>query len=108
MTHIRLDAIPLLLGILKQMGIAQLYDREIGDHRSHTGLSGGWMLTIWLTFILSQSDHTKYKVEEWVERYYALLTSLTRQDFKSSEFNDNRLSSLLSRLSKPQRWERFS
>lgn len=107
MTHIRLDAIPLLLSVLKQMGIAQLYDREIGDHGSHTGLSGGWMLTIWLTFILSQSDHTKYKVEEWVARYQALLTSLTQQDFKSSEFNDNRLSSLLSRLSKPQRWERF-
>jgi transposase len=107
MTHIRLDAIPLLLGVLKHMGIAQLYDREIGDHGSHTGLSGGWMLTIWLTFILSQSDHTKYKVEEWVERYHALLTSLTQQDFKSSEFDDNRLSRLLSRLSKPQRWERF-
>lgn len=107
MTHIRLDAIPLLLGVLTQMGIAQLYDRELGDHGSHTGLSGGWMLTIWLTFILSQSDHTKYKVEEWVARYQALLTSLTQQDFKSSEFNDNRLSRLLSRLSKPQRWERF-
>jgi len=107
MTHIRLDAIPLLLGVLMQMGIPQLYDREIGDHGSHTGLSGGWMLTIWLTFILSQSDHTKYKVEEWVARYQLLLTSHTRQSFKSSEFNDNRLSSLLSRLSQPQRWERF-
>jgi transposase len=107
MTHIRLDEIPLLLGVLKHMGIAQLYDREISDHGSHTGLSGGWILTIWLTFILSQSDHTKYKVEDWVARYQTLLRSLTHQDFKSSEFNDNRLSSLLSRLSKPQRWEQF-
>jgi transposase len=107
LTHTRLDAIPLLLGVLMQMEIPQLYDREIGDHGLHTGLSGGWMLTIWLTFILSQSDHTKYKVEEWVARYQVLLASRTRANIKSSEFNDNRLSSLLSRLSKPQRWERF-
>lgn len=107
MTHIRLDAIPLLLGVLMQMEIPQLYDREIGNHGLHTGLSGGWMLTIWLTFILSQADHTKYKVEEWVARHQVLLTRLTRQIIKSSEFSDNRLSSLLSRLSKAPRWERF-
>jgi transposase len=107
LTHTRLDAIPLLLGVLMQMEIPQLYDREIGDHGSHTGLSGGWMLTIWLSFILSQSDHTKYKVEEWVARYQVLLAGRTRELIKSSEFNDNRLSSLLSRLSKPQRWEHF-
>jgi len=107
LTHIRLDAIPLLLGVLMQMEIPQLYDREIGDHGLHTGLSGGWMLTIWLTFILSQADHTKYKVEEWVARHQVLLTRRTLQIISSSEFSDNRLSSLLSRLSKPERWERF-
>lgn len=107
MTHIRLDAIPLLLGVLMQMGIPQIYDREIGNHGSHTGLSGGWMLTIWLAFILSQADHTKYKVEEWVARHQVLLTGLTLQIIRPSEFSDNRLSRVLSRLSKLERWERF-
>ncbi len=107
MTHTRLDAIPLLLGVLMQMGIAQTYDREIDNHGSHTGLSGGWMLTIWLAFILSQADHTKYKVEAWVVRHQELLARLTLQIIRSSEFSDDRLSRLLSRLSKLERWERF-
>ncbi len=107
MKHIRLDAIPLLLGVLMQMGIPQIYDHAIGDHGSHTGLSGGWMLTIWLAFILSQADHTKYKVQEWVARHQALLVRRTGQPIKSAEFNDNRLGRLLARLSQPPRWERF-
>jgi transposase len=107
MTHIRLDDIPLLLGVLKQMGIAEHYQQEIGDHGLHQGLSGGWMLTVWLAFVLSQADHTKYKVEGWVERNQALLAALTGQPIQSSEFNDNRLTSLLTRLSQGERWENF-
>jgi transposase len=107
MKHIRVDTIPLLLGVLMQMGIAQIYDREIGDHGSHTGLSGGWMLTLWLAFILSQADHAKYKVEQWVAQNQVLLARITRQPINSAEFSDNRLSRLLSRVHKAPRWARF-
>ncbi len=65
------------------------------------------MLTIWLAFILSQADHTKYKVEEWVARHQVLLAGLTLQIIRPSEFGDTRLSRVLSRLSKLERWERF-
>lgn len=107
LTHIRVDDIPLLLGVLMQMGIPQIYNQVIGDHGLHTGLSGGWMMTIWIAFILSQADHTKYKVEAWVARHQQLLERVTGQVIVPSEFNDNRLSSLLSRLSQQARWERF-
>ena len=107
LTHIRIDDIPLLLGVLMQMGIPQIYNQVIGDHGLHTGLSGGWMIAIWLAFILSQADHTKYKVEAWVARHQPLLARVTGQVIVPSEFNDNRLSSLLSRVHQPARWERF-
>ena len=107
LTHIRVDDLPLLLGVLMQMGIPQIYNQVIGDHGLHTGLSGGWMLTIWIAFILSQADHTKYKVEAWVARHQQLIERVTGQVIVPSEFNDNRLSSLLSRLSQEERWERF-
>jgi transposase len=107
MTHIRLDAIPLLLGVLLQMGIPQIYDQELGTHGSHTGVSGGWTMTIWVTFILSQGDHPKYKVAEWGARHQVWLTGLTLQRIRPSEFTDNRLSRVLARLSKLVRWARF-
>lgn len=107
LTHYRLDDLPLVLGLLMQMKLPELYDREIKDHGSHTGLSGGWMMTIWLAFLLTQGDHTKYKVEAWVERHQAVLAQVTQQVIESSQFNDNRLGSLLTRLSADKRWEPF-
>ena len=107
LTHTKVGDLPLLLGLVIKLGIAEIYDREIGDHGLHTGLSGGWMLAIWMVFILTECDHTKYKVEQWVARHAALLSRLTGQPIRAGDFNDNRLSSLLSRLSPPERWERL-
>ncbi|MFN0087371.1 MAG: transposase, partial [Blastocatellia bacterium] len=107
LTHIRVDDIPLLLGLVMQMKIAEIYDREIGDYKTHTGLSGGWMLTIWLAYVISQGDRTKYKVEGWARQHHAVLEKVTGTKFAPSDFNDNRLGALLKRLSKPRRWTRF-
>lgn len=107
LTHTRVGDLPLLLGLLIKLGIPGIYDRKIGDHGLHKGLSGGWMLAIWLAFILTECDHTKYKVEAWVARYAELLSTLTGQQIRAADFNDNRLSSLLWRLSQPERWEAF-
>jgi len=89
------------------MNIAEIYDREIGDHGLHRGLSGGWLITVWLVFILSQGDHAKSNVAEWVERHAAVLQQLTGQPITAGEFNDTRLGRLLSWLSQADRWERF-
>jgi hypothetical protein len=40
-TTTRVDDIPLIIGLLRQMRIAEVYDQTIGDHAAHTGLSGG-------------------------------------------------------------------
>jgi transposase len=65
------------------------------------------MMTIWLAFILTRGDHTKYNVEKWVERHQEVIAKVTGQVIDSKQFNDNRLSSLLTRLSADKRWDRF-
>jgi transposase len=107
LTHYRLDDIPLVLGLLMQMNLPQIYDGEIRDHALHTGLSGGWMMTIWLAFIITRGDHTKYKVEAWVARHQEVIAKVTGQAIDPKQFNDNRLSSLLTRLSFNKRWDCF-
>jgi hypothetical protein len=107
LTHYRIDDLPLVLGLLMQMGIPQIYDREIRDHGLHTGLSGGWMMTIWLAFIISQGDHTKYKVEDWVARHQEVIAQVTGQVIDAKQFNDNRLSRLLTRLRPEKRSRRL-
>jgi transposase len=106
-TSTRIDDIPLLIGMLIQMGIPELYDREVKDHGHHEGLSGGWLLTVWLTFILSKGDHAKSHVQEWVARHRDVLEKLIQQPIADRDFNDDRLGSVLKRLSHHQRWEAF-
>jgi transposase len=107
LTHIKVGDIPLLLGLLIKLDLPGIYDRQVKDHGLHTGLSGGWMLTIWIVFILTESDHTKYKVQDWAGRHASLLSQLAGRPIPDADFNDNRLSSLLARLSKPAAWELF-
>lgn len=107
LTHYRLDDLPLVLGLLMQMNLPWIYDREIRDHALHTGLSGGWVMTIWLAFLITKGDHTKYKVEGWVERHQEVIAKITGQIIDPKQFNDNRLGSLLTRLSIDKLWECF-
>lgn len=107
LTTYRLDDLPLVLGLLMQLNLPEIFDRAIQDHALHTGLSGGWTMTIWLAFIITRGDHTKYNVEAWVARHQEVIAKVTGQEIDSKQFNDNRLSSLLTRLSKDKRWDNF-
>ncbi|MCL5273348.1 MAG: transposase, partial [Chloroflexi bacterium] len=90
LNHVRVDDIPLLIGIVMQMNVPQIYDREIGDHGLHSGLSGGWLFSVWAVFVLSQGDHAKSHVMEWVRSHAAVLQQITGQAITAEEFNDTR------------------
>lgn len=107
LTHFPVDDLPLLVALLRKLGVPGLYDREIKDHGLHTGVSGGWLFTVWRIFILTEGDHTKYKVQDGVARHAALLSHLCERRIHDQEFNDNRLSSVLARLAVVRRWEKL-
>ena len=53
----RVDDIPLLFGFLQQMGIQEILDKFVEPHGNRKGLSVGWLITAWLSYIVSESDH---------------------------------------------------
>jgi hypothetical protein len=59
LTHERVDDVPLLLGLLIKLRLPQLLDRHLIPHPHHQGLSQGWLITIWIAYILSHADHRK-------------------------------------------------
>jgi transposase len=65
LTHERVDDIPLLIGLAQKLHLPEVLDRHLGNHGNHQGLSNGWLATVWLAYILSESDHRKSSVEEW-------------------------------------------
>ena len=61
----RVDDIPLLIAQQQKLGLAELLDEQIKPHGNRQGLSLGWTVVGWLSYILSQADHRLSYVESW-------------------------------------------
>lgn len=101
----RIDDFPLLLETLMRLGLPEIIDRHLTRHGLHQGLSWGWIATIWLVHILSQSDHRKLPVQALVKKSQETLERLTGQKIRELDFTDDKLTILLRRLSKPKGWQ---
>jgi transposase len=98
LSHERVDDIPLLLGFMQQMNFPELLERHLGSHHLHRGLSNGWLATVWLAFLLSQSNHRKVSVQDWARNHTHSLEALIGEPLRPVEFGDDRLSIILRRL----------
>jgi transposase len=103
----RVDDIPLLLEQMQRMGLPTLFDTHFPTHGNWTGLSLGWVSTIWLSSILSQGDHRMVHVEPWVAKRLWTLGTATGQAVTPTDFTDDRLEIVLRHLSHDERWGAF-
>lgn len=105
LVHERVDDIPVILGVAKQLGLAAILDRHLGQHGLQQGLSPGWLAVGWLAFILSQGDHRKSAVRDWANGLGQTLAQMLEQPLREVEFSDDRLGGVLHRLSEDAAWE---
>jgi transposase len=101
----RIDDFPLLLETMKRLGLPEIIDRHLKRHGLHQGLSWGWIATIWLAHILTESNHRKLPVQAWVRQAGETIERITGLKVHELDFTDDRLTLLLRRLSKPETWE---
>jgi transposase len=94
----RIDDIPLLLGMMRRMKIAEIIDKHLGQHHLHEGLSNGNLAVGWLAYILSESDHRKSAVQKWANCIPHTLESFFAASLRPHEFSDDRLGILLANL----------
>jgi len=96
--HERVDDIPLLIGLIQQLHLPELLEAHLGSHHLHQGLSNGWLASVWMAFILSQSNHCKVSVQDWARNHQHTLQALCGQPLRAVDFSDDRLSIILRRL----------
>ena len=60
----RVDDIPVILAILLKMDIPNQIDSCFKTHGNREGLSLGWLITVWLVYIISQQDHRMNHVRD--------------------------------------------
>jgi transposase len=101
----RIDDIVLLLHIMKQMELPQLLNQHLGRHWKQQGLDWGWVIVIWLAYIVSEGDHRKVRVREWVAHRRTMLEQVCGIEIRETDFSDDRLSIVLKRLSQEAEWQ---
>jgi transposase len=104
LTTERIDDLVLLLHVMMQVQLPDLLDRHLPRHWLQQGLSWGWVTTIWLAHILSQGDHRKLTVRDWVAQAQETIQSVTGLTLRETDFTDDRLTIILRQLSKPEYW----
>jgi len=105
LTHERVDDVPLLLGFLIRLRLPEIIDRQLPPHPLHQGLSNGWLITVWIAYILSRADHRKAHVQEWADSLQHSIETLIGQPIRPVEFSDDRLTLVLKRLSDLADWQ---
>lgn len=86
------------------MGIQVIADGAISAHGNWVGISPGWVLTLWLTHILSEKNHLMEPVQQWVSRHLVILTQLSGQPVRALDFADDKLAICLRELSGAGIW----
>jgi len=102
-----IDDVVVLLGQMKQMNLPSLLDQRIRRHPLEEGISWGWVLSIWLAYVISQGDHRKLSVRDWVRQTRETLTLATGLEIRELDFTDDRLTIALRHLSHDERWNQI-
>jgi transposase len=101
----RVDDIPLLIWQQRVMGIPQIINEIVRPHGNRQGLSVGWTVAVWLSYILSQADHRLSYVERWANAQLTPLQGLLPEAVSARDFTDDRLGDVLSYLSDDAIWQ---
>jgi transposase len=97
----------LLLGQMKQMSLPALLDHRISKYQREQRVSLGWVICIWLAYIMSKGDHRKVSVQDWVRGMRETLKQATGLEIREADFTDDRLTLALQHLSGDELWNQI-
>jgi transposase len=97
----QVNSLPLLLGIIIDMGIRDLIDTHVSPHGNWEGASMGTVLSIWLSHILQERDHRLVTVRDWAADRVQTLNTLLDITLRETDCTDDRLATVLTVLGDP-------
>ena len=101
-TSEQVNSLPLLLGIIMDMGIPDIIDTHVIPHGNRDGASVGTVVSIWLSHILQERDHTMVAVRDWAADHAQTINALLNITLRDTDCTDDRLASILTLLGDPE------
>ncbi len=97
-TNEQINSLPLLVGIMEEMGIRELIDQHVTPHGHWQGSSVGTTLTIWLSHLLLERDDRLVMVRDWAADRAQTINALLAITLRDTDCTDDRLANLLTML----------
>lgn len=94
-TSERVDDLPPLLAQLKEMRVPELLNKSFPTHGNWQGLSLGHLVTVWLTFILSESNHRLSHLRAWTAARLQTVQACLGVAMGETDVTDDRLAQAL-------------
>lgn len=105
--HEQVDDLPVLLAQLREMGVPELLNQAFKIHGNWRGLSFGHLVTVWLVFVLSESNHRLSHRQPWAAARLHTLQASLGVPLVETDCSDDRLAQALRYLSDAAAWQRF-
>lgn len=102
--HESITDIPLIIEFCKRLNLQGVIDQNIKMHGNQQGLSNGQIASVWLAHILTQNNHCKSPVQEWVNAHKMTLQSLIGCQISELDFEDCRLGRFLEKFANNVTW----
>jgi transposase len=90
----RVDTIPLIIAILKKMGVRQIIDSIFIPHGNWSGLSYGQLAVLFITYVLHSLTHRFSGMESWVNQHTTVIERATGWHVGEKDATDDRLGRL--------------
>lgn len=97
-TNEQINSLPLLLGIIEEMGVRTLIDTHVTPHGAWQGASVGTLVSIWLSHMLIERDHRLSPVRHWVADRAQTINTLLSITLRDTDCTDDRLANILTML----------
>src|SRR5260370_29636425 len=94
----QVNDVPLLVGILEDMGIRRHIDAHIKQHASWEGISAGTIIEIWLCYLLTEQDHRLVAVRAWANERREMFNQLPGIELRETDLTDDRLAVVLDKI----------
>src|SRR5919202_860232 len=101
LTNEQINSLPLLVGIMEDMGLRHLIDQHVQPHGHWQGMSVGTAVTIWLSCLLQERDHRLVLVRDWAAARTQTLNTLLDSTLRDTDCTDDRRANLLTMLGDP-------
>jgi transposase len=98
LTSEQINSVPLLLGVIEQMGIRDVIDAHVTPQGAWQGASVGTLVSIWLCHILAERQHCLVAVRDWVAERTQTFNTLLAMTLRDTDCTDDRLGHILSML----------